>query len=790
MNMTPKLRHIDLVEAVPATSGALEVSGLNSQVQIFRDNYGIPHVWAGSTWDAFFGQAFAATQDRLWYMDYFRRWAHGRWAEIVGKEGLEQDRLMRKFQIDRIARRDYEALSDSAREMVDAYAAGVNAFIETADVLPIEYSIVGMEPEPWRPWDCITVHKVRHVFMGQANSKLTRARQIALFGPEFTALLRRYWPGDRQVIVKPDLDYVEPISSGLAELTEGAEGIRWMLESEFGGSNSWAVSGVKTATGKPLMAGEAHRHPSTPNVYYQNHIRCPEFDVIGMSFAGCPGFPNFGHNGSVAWCVTNGETDGQDLYVEEFSAERPEQYRVEDGWKTAEFRTETIHVSGSSDETVEIANTRHGPIIWGDRQQGYGIAFKYPANTIPDTDMNCIFNMLHAKRADELDEAFRDWVDPGNGFLYVDAAGDIGFLCRTKVPVRDRSNGWLPVPGSDPRHEWSGFIPFDELPRARNPGSGYLVTANNRLVDDSYPYYLTNDYAPSFRADRVAERLKVLAAATPEEVESVHSEGVSIPAQTFQRALASVPLNSPMVQEAKDLLLAWDCDMSPDAVAPSIYSALRLKLNLRIAEDVLVRTGLQATQNTGTHSASLEPPSDLVTMVATQLSLPLVGMLEEGAIDLLPAGCGWSDVLAEALADAVEYLQTRWGDDVSSWTWGSIHTTHSPHTLSSAFPELSGLLDPPSVGMGGDTEVPRSCGYLVNDPFVITGMPVARYLVDPSDWDRSGWVIPYGASGHPGSRHYADQLPLWASYQLVPMTYTWDKVRSEAATVQKLNVRG
>ena len=790
MNSTPKLSRSDLVEAVPDTSGTIEVSGLTSQVQIFRDNYGIPHVWAGSTWDAFFGQAFATTQDRLWYMDYFRRWAHGRWAEIVGKEGVEQDRLMRKFQIDQIARRDYEALSDSARKMVEAYAAGVNAFIETANVLPIEYRIVGKEPEPWRPWDCITVHKVRHVFMGQANAKLLRARLIALLGPEFAALLRRYRPRDRQVIIRPDVDYVEPIASGLAELTEGAEGIRWMLESEFGGSNSWAVSGVKTATGKPLMAGEAHRPPSTPNVYYQNHIRCPEFDVIGMSFAGCPGFPNFGHNGSVAWCVTNGETDGQDLYVEEFSGEHPEQYRVESGWESAEISFEPIHVSGSTDEIVEVATTKHGPLIWGDRRQGYGIAFKYPANTIPDTDMNCIFNMLHAKNANALDEAFRDWVDPGNGFLYVDAAGDIGFLCRTKVPIRDRRNGWLPVPGSDPRHEWNGFIPFDELPRARSPRCGYLVTANNRLVDDSYPHYLTNDYAPSFRAQRVTERLKALDKATAEDVASIHSEGVSIPAQMFQRALRHVAPEDPLVREAWSLLLNWDCDMRPDAVPPTIYSAFRLKLNLRIAEDVLVRAGLPATRNTGLHAANLNPPSDLVTMVATQLALPLLGMLEEDAKDLLPTGSDWSEVLSDALADAVRYLRARWGEDLSSWAWGDIHVTNSPHTLSGALPELSRLLDPPSVGMGGDTEVPRSCGFLVNDPFVITGMPVARYFVDPSAWDSSGWVIPFGSSGHPGSDHYADQLPLWASYELVPMTYTWDKVRSEAATVQKLKGMG
>ncbi len=790
MRLTEQLSHSDLVEAVPDPSREVGAPGLTARVRIYRDAFGIPHVWAESTWDAFFGQGYATAQDRLWYMDYFRRWAHGRWAEVVGQEGLEQDLLMRNFQIDRIVRRDYEAITDSARQMVDAYAAGVNAFVDTADKLPVEYGIAGVRPETWQPWDCIAIHKVRHVFMGQANSKLTRARQIALFGPEFAALLRRYRPGDRQVIVKPDLDYVEQISSGLAELTEGAEAIRWMLESEFGGSNSWAESGARTATGKPLMAGEAHRPPSTPNVYYQNHIRCPEFDVMGMSFAGCPGFPNFGHNGSVAWCVTNGETDGQDLYVEEFSAEHPELYRVEDGWEAADVRTETVHVSGSVDETVEIVNTRHGPIIWGDRRQGYGIAFKYPANTIPDTDMNCIFDMLLAKNADELDESFRDWVDPGNGFVYVDAAGDIGFLCRSKVPIRDRSNGWLPVPGSKSRHEWNGYIPFDELPRARNPQSGYLVTANNRLVDDSYPHYLTNDYAPSFRADRVAERLKVLNAATLEEVESIHSEGVSIPAQTFQRAVASLTPTRPVVCAARDMLLAWDRDMSPDAVAPSIYSALRLKLSLRIAEEVLMRAGLPTTRNTGPRAASLDPPSDLVTMIATQVNLPLVGMLDENAKDLLPAGCEWSEVLEEALADAVEYLQARWGHDMSSWNWGSIHTTHSPHTLSGAFPELSESLDPPSVGMGGDTEVPRSCGYLMNNPFVITGMPVARYIVDPSDWDRSGWVIPYGASGHPGSEHYADQLPLWASYQLVPMTYTWEKVRSKSVTVQDLKVPG
>ena len=784
--MTHEWSRKDLEAAVPNTSGTSQVSGLDATVRVFRDGYGIPHIWAESTEDAFFGQAFATTQDRLWYMDYFRRSAYGRWAEVVGSEGLDEDRLMRKFQIDRFVRSDYEALSGPARRMVEAYAAGVNAYIETADTLPVEYDIVNQNPEPWQPWDCIAVHKFRHVFMGKANTKLLRARLIALLGPEFAALLRRYDPEDRQSIVNSDVPYCASVSTGLRELTEGTAAIRWMLESEFGGSNSWALSGARTATGKPLMAGEAHRPPSTPNVYYQNHVRCPEFDVMGMSFAGCPGFPNIGHNGSVAWSVTNGETDGQDLYVEEFSREDPRQYRVEDRWERAEIRTESIQVSGSLPEDVEIASTRHGPLIWGDRTKGYGIAFKYPANAIPDTDMNCLLNMLLAKNADELDESFRDWVDPGNGFLHIDSAGGIGFLCRTKVPIRDQSNGWLPVAGSDSKHEWKGFIPFDDLPRARNPNSGYLVTANNRLVDESYPYYLSNDYAPPFRAQRVTDRIRTLEKASLDDVAAIHSEGTSIPARTLQRALKQIAPDDPLVQQARDLVLQWDRDMTRDSVPPAIYSALRLKLNLRIAEDILLKAGLPATENTGSHATDLTPPSDLVTLIATQVSLPLVKMMDEDAQDLLPTGTDWQKVLTDALTDAVAYLRVRLGDDLTSWSWGRLHRTHSPHTLSDAFPELSELLDPPSVAMGGDGEVPRSCGFLVNNPFVITGMPVARYVVDPSDWDNSGWVTPLGSSGHPGSKHYSDQQPLWANYELLPMTYTWDKVRATAATVQIL----
>ena len=458
--------------ALPDMSSAVSLDGLDDAVTIYRDGLGIPHVKAATSHDAFFGQGFATSQDRLWQMEYDRRRAYGRWAEYVGPEGLEQDAMMRRFRLRSSALRDYEALDAGAKAMVDAFAEGVNAFIGSTRSLPVEYAIVGSSPERWEPWDCLAVFKVRHCMMGLFETKLWRARLVNALGAEHAASIVPGQQG-RLLMAPPGVEDTARLATedALEHLRAGAAAVAQMGMAEAG-SNNWAVAGSRTASGKPLLAGDPHRPLDVPNVYYQNHISCPEFDAIGLSFPGAPGFPHFGHNAHVAWCVTHAQADYQDLYVERFEPGSGARYEYRGEWLDAEIEEEMIEVRGAEPVRLTVTSTRHGPVIAGDPSSGTALTLKYTGTDGPNPTFQCVLAMLGASSVDEINEAMREWVDPSNNFVTADVHGSIAYLNRGRLPVRPMANAWLPVPGWDGLHEWEGFVPFEELVRARDPETG------------------------------------------------------------------------------------------------------------------------------------------------------------------------------------------------------------------------------------------------------------------------------------------------------------------------------
>jgi len=362
----------DLKSALPDTSQTLRLKGIDALIEIYRDRCGVPHVLAQTAHDAFFGQGLVTAQDRLWHMDYDRRRGYGRLAELLGMSTVEEDKVMRRFQIGATVAEDYRSVDAATRAMLDAYTDGVNAVIGNLKALPIEYALLNTEPEAWLPWDCFAVFKMRHIMMGVFEGKLWRARLVNTLGPEkAAALLQGYQPG-HLVVVPPGGSYEGPVLEGFEELKRNLEAIGWLKEDPDAGSNNWVVHGSRSASGKPLLAGDAHRALDTPNVYYQNHVACPEFDVIGLSFPGCPGFPHFGHNAQVAWCVTHAQADTQDLYIERFSADDATHYNFQGQWKKAEVRREQIGVRGGAAQEMEVTVTHHGPIIAGNPGKGYG----------------------------------------------------------------------------------------------------------------------------------------------------------------------------------------------------------------------------------------------------------------------------------------------------------------------------------------------------------------------------------------------------------------------------------
>ena len=751
--------------------------GLDSDVRLYRDQWGIPHVQAQSAHDAFFGQGFATAQDRLWQMDRDRHIGYGRLAEYMGREAVDQDVTMRKFQIGPSIDRDYAALNNDARSMLEAYAEGVNARISGSDPLPIEYEVLDVEPEVWRPQDCIAVFKTRHIMMGVFEGKLWRARLIAALGPEAAArTIPQYERGHLQ-ITPPGTDFDGADLVALEEFNEASESIEWLSDVNVG-SNNWALSGSRTASGKPLLAGDPHRAPEAPNVYYQNHIACPDFDAVGLSFPGMPGFPHFGHNERVAWCVTHASADYQDLFMERFKSGESSLYELKGEWKAAAVRTEIIEVKDGDSVELDVTVTHHGPVIVGDPAQGKGIAFRYTgtaeANTVPE----CIYKMLQSSSVDKIEESMRDWVDPSNNFVFVDVDDNIEYLNRGKLPMRPMANAWLPVPGWSGEYDWRGYVPFDELVRSRNPETGYIVTANNKIAGGDYPHYIGLHFAPEHRARRIRSRLLEIEKATVDDMASVHAEMTSMPALSYLELLKRVTPRDDLAARAREKLVGWDGAMERNLVAPAIYSAFRLHLDRKILSHLLGPLADEALGATG-RGAPMQ-----VRLLESMLST----MARENDTSMLPPGADWKTLAAEALSEGVAYLKERFGDDDDDrWWWGQVHYVRTVHPIAESIPQLGKVLNPPPAPLSGDGDTPRSGSYGLDSPFMVTGTSVARYVFDAGDWNNSAWIVPFGSSGHPSSPHYSDQMLDWADVKLIPMLYDWERIEAESETRQELN---
>ena len=779
--MSRRLTPSDLQNALPDVTSTLNLPGLEKPVEVCRDRWGVPHLRAENERDAFFAQGFVTAQDRLWHMDYDRHRALGRWAEFAGPAALPEDRLMRRLRVERAARRDMEVTSPAARDMLAAYSDGVNSFLACTRALPVEYGLLQAEPEPWEAWHCLAVYKVRNMLMGTFEMKLWRLRLALELGAERAAALFQGYPQGGLVTVPPGETYAGPPLSCLDELAAAAAACNWLGEVDAG-SNAWVISGDRTASGLPLVAGDSHRGLDTPNVYYQVHMACPSFRVSGYALPGVPGAPHFSHTEHVAWGMTHGYADYQDLFIERFRLrDGVLECAWKDDWCAAEIADETLNARGSAPETLQVVTTRHGPIIAGDPRAGHGLAFSHPGTNSGTPWVNTLYDLLRARCADEAEEALRPWTEPVNNFVYADVHGEFGYRYRGRIPIRPMANAWAAVPGWDGCHEWQGAIPFEDMPQSRNPSAGYVVTCNQGVAPADYPYYINTYFGADTRARRVTARLQELApgSASVAHMAAVHADRLSIPAQACLQVLAQMPPPAdPRIAEARDRLLAWDCRMDRDSVAATIYAALRAAW----LEEVL-RTALGpfADEAIGTDGIGRGGPTHALLLYDRA-----VRAMAANDPAPLPPGQTWPELMETALQSAVADLSRRLGDDVHTWQWGTLHRTRPRHPLSRAFPDCAELLNPPQLPAGGDGDTPQQGGSWTPDRFVLTSLSVNRYIHDPADWRRSRWIVPLGASGHPGSPHYADQAPLWADVETVPQLWEWDDIEAAAETRQQL----
>ncbi|MEO6398288.1 MAG: penicillin acylase family protein [Tepidiformaceae bacterium] len=744
---------------IASSSQSTSVQGQDGPIAIRRDAYGIAHVTTSSARDAWFGQGFVSAEDRLWQMEYDRRRAVGRWSEAAGGAGLAADIMARKLGLESPARADVEAMGEETRAMFEAYAAGVNAWLRSGAALPPEYALTGILPEPWEAWHSVAVFKVRHILMGLWQSKMALGGLLARVGFETWRELRILPPLATSLILPPGGPITRLFDQANEEIAAAADHLGFLSEVEAG-SNSWVVSGARTTTGQPVICNDSHRALDVPNAYWQVNLACPEFDVAGATFAGFPGFPHFGFNGSVAWNITHTQADYQDLFVERFEGPDGDRYLSPAGWREAEQRSETITVRGAEPVTVECWRTEHGAVVHGDPRNGHGIALKYTATAAPTHAFEGLGPTVRAQTVEELFDAQRTWVDPVNNLVAADSQGSIGFMVRGELPVRASTAGRLvPVPGWTGEHEWTGVVPFEALPRSINPPEGFIATANQRVVDGDEPY-ISEFFAPPGRADRLVELLGGGGTLSPQSVAAFQGDLTSVPARAWATFLASQQPLAGSAEQARALLGSWDGELRGECPEALVYALFRR----------YVLRGLFAPivgEETWAWLTSEANPG-LGRIVAGLASNVAMG-LASGGQPL--GGRPWAAVLEPALAAAWETSTQMFGPDSSQWRWDGRHTTGSKHPLASSFQAAGESFNPPRIPLGGDGDTLQCAGYGASgrNDFVITATSVYRQVVDFADPDGASYIVPGGASGEPGSPHYQDQLPLWQRHERIPM---------------------
>jgi penicillin amidase len=733
---------------------------------ILRDEHGIPHVRADSAGDAWFGMGYACAQDRLFQLDYDRRRACGRWAEIAGPAAVGADTLARRLRLASAAQRDVSEMSPKTRAGFESYAQGVNAAIaDGAAPSPGTHHV-----EPWEAWHSVAAFKVRHVLMGQWQHKLAQAVLLARIGPEAFATLETRPPLGSPLAVPPGGRLSRLVERALLDVTAH---LGFLAEAEPG-SNAWAVSGARTAHGGAVICNDSHRALDTPNVYWQCHVSCPDFDVTGATFPGLPGFPHFGFNGTVAWAITHGDADNQDLYIERFDGSR---YLTPDGWAEATHSSERITVLGSDPVTVDVWSTAHGPVVHGDPASGYALSLKYTATYRADRGFECLLPMLTASSAREMADVQEGWTDPVNNLVCADVDGDIAYQCRGLVPVRSGSvspatqprptalaHRGLPAPGWDGSAEWTGTVPFRSLPRVISPDAGFVMTSNNAITDGDAPY-ISYTFAQPFRAERVRSHLAGGEVLTACALADMQADTVSLAAAGWARVLAGrsrgpahdlgLGLDGD-AERARAMLAAWDGDLRADSGPALLYGCF-----VRSLAETLYRPVLGDSAWKWVASGTLAPTINLVRRWLANDTWELLG----GPVPAASDGSRAARVLAavpEALALAWADAVRMGGPDTAEWRWGDVHTAARAHPLRGEFPPTP---------MGGDSDTIQAAGFgwVPGTPFTATSLSVYRQVVDLADPASASWAIPGGASGDPASPHFADQLALWAEHRRIPM---------------------
>ncbi|HEX6777624.1 MAG TPA: penicillin acylase family protein [Ktedonobacterales bacterium] len=775
--------YLVLRRPLPRVRGEERLPGLEGEAEIIRDALGVPHISANSLADLYFAQGYVHAQDRLWQMELNRRVASGRLSELFGEVTLEADRFLRRIGLRRAAEQDAPLLSDETRRLLDAYLQGVNTFIERHQGrLPVEMVLLRFKPEPWTAVDSLSWGKMMAWNLaGNWESELLRAKFVARVGPERAARIEPIYPHGNPLIVPPGADY-EGLNTPLLDQYRQMRELVGIL-SPTHGSNNWVVDGTRTASGKPMLANDPHLAPQMPSIWYHWHLNAPGLDVTG---AGLPGLPGviIGRNRRIAWGVTNAGPDTQDLYLERFNPENPHQYEYQGAWEDAKVLQEEIRVKGKPEPIIEeVIVTRHGPIITGQEAGGQPMALRWTSHD-PATTSEVLMGLDRAGNWDDFTAALRHWDAPAQHFVYADVDGNIGYYMAGRVPVRAKGEGLLPVPGWTGEYEWTGTVPFEELPQAYNPPSHQIVTANNRIVGDDFPHFITHEYFGAYRAQRIIDLLNEKERLTPVDMAAIQGDFFSIPASQIVPHLLKLEPRNETERQALALLRTWNFVLDKESAAAAIYEVFLLRM-LKVTFGSVV--GEELAEEYVGKGVSVLSPTNIYAGRSTPLLADLLNEQDNRWFvnSALPKGPkNWEEAMQQSLRGALDELRSKLGKDMAGWQWGKLHSVTFSHPLGQV-KALSRLFNRGPFPLSGDTDTVCQMAFAPGKPYAATSwMPSFRLIVDLSNTRNGLFGHPTGQSGHPASAHYADMIDTWLEVKHYPLLFERDQI--EAAKEARL----
>jgi penicillin amidase len=746
-----------------AVDGAVHLKGLKAEVEIYRDGWGVPHIYAQNEEDLIFAQGYVQAQDRLWQMELHRRMGSGTLSEVFGESTLDMDKFARALGLRKCAGESCPLMDADMQKVLSSYCSGVNEFIRmNNDNLPVEFTILGFKPAEWLPMDTITVANLVAWDLGKNwEVELLRGRLVQKLGAEKAWQLLAAYPDSGPLVIPPEL-LAMPLGDTVALGLHG--------NSDSVGSNSWVVDGSKTVSGKPLLANDPHLLVMMPSIWYETGLHGAGFEVAGVSIPGCPLIIS-GRNANISWGITNLPADTQDLFIERINPAHMLQYEYQSAWKDMQVSTEQIPVAGRvKPEQLQIRRTVHGTLLDGIIK---GLEQPLSIKWAGDCHSNLLKSAYKVNKAGnwkEFHEALRFWDAPGQNIVYADKEGNIGYQATGLTPIRAKGNGMVPSPGWNGEYDWTGFIPYDEMPSVLNPSSHFIVTANNRIVSDNYSYFMGYDWTPPFRSQRITDLLKAKEKLSVKDFKDIHADVFDIPASLIAPYITRIPPQAGLEEKAMEILKKWDYYDRADSPAAAIFHVTYVKMLQNTLEyklgDKLYKDYVRAMGGSGDVHAVF-----------------MLGILRDKDNpwfdDTRYAAQGTRDrVIKQSFSEAVTELTGKLGGDPAKWKWGAIHITHFKHVLA-RIPGLEGIFSLAPVATPGSRYTVNVAAFDYDKPYEVTAIPSWRQIIDWNEPDKSLAMHSTGQSGLLFNPHYGDMVQPWLKVEYHTMLFNEADIKAD-----------